>query len=249
MTAFFKKEWDQFFLTNKWLMFFIVFIALGIMNPFTAKITPMLIENLVGEEMASLIGEPTAVDSWLQFFKNIPQMGLTVFVLMMANTMSKELREGTLPIFLVKGLKRREVVIAKWLFHAMTWTIGYSIAILVTYGYTMYYWDQSIVQHLPMALFSVYVFGLLFLSTTLFGNTVTNSTVGGLSFSGILLIIALFLNTFFDYKWNPLQLFGGLEERLRDGSAFSYAEPLLLTGLLIVASVVGTIMHFNRRTL
>lgn len=249
MSAFFKKEWDQTFLTNKWLIFFTVFIALGIMNPFTAKITPMLLENLVGDEMASLIGEPTAVDAWLQFFKNVPQLGLIAFILMMANTMSKELQDGTLPIFLAKGLKRSEVLLAKWLFHTMMWTVGYVITIGVTYSYTIYYWDQSIVQQLPLALGSVYVFGLMFMSTTLLGNTVTNSTMGGLSLSGIVLIVFVFLNTFFDWQWNPLHLFSGLEQRLAENHAFSYGEPFLFMIGVIGVSVIGSIVHFKRRTL
>lgn len=249
MNAFLKKEWDQWFLTNKWLIFFVVFVAIGIMNPFTAKITPTLIENLVGDEMASFMGDPTAIDSWLQFFKNVPQIGLIAFILMMANTMSKELQEGTLPIFLAKGLRRRDVIMAKWLFHTFMWTIGYIVAIGVTYGYTIYYWDQSIVQQLPLALLGIYVFGLMFISTTLFGNTVTNSTMGGLAVSGILLAIIVFVHTFFDWKWNPLQLFSMLEERLTENASFSYMEPLLFMGIMIIITIIGSILHFNRRTL
>lgn len=249
MSAFFKKEWDETFLTKKWLIFFVIFIALGIMNPLTAKITPLLIENLVGDEMASLIGEPTAIDAWLQFFKNLPQMGLIAFILMMANTMSKELQGGTLPIFLAKGLKRREVILAKWLFHSMMWTLGYVIAIGVTYVYTIYYWDQSIVQDLPMSLASIYLFGLMFISITLFGNTVTNSTMGGLSLSGMLVIVLVFLNTFFDWQWNPLQVFSELEQRLSTGSPFSFGEPVAAMVFMIIISLVASMVHFNRRTL
>src|SRR5690606_12654098 len=104
MIPLFKKEWDSYFLTNKSLILFTIFIALGILNPFTAKIIPYLIENMLGEAYESLMNEPTAVDSWLQFFKNVPQLGLIAFLLMMANSMSKELQDGTLSIFLAKGL-------------------------------------------------------------------------------------------------------------------------------------------------
>lgn len=249
MSAFFKKEWDHYFLTNKWVLFFVVFIALGIMNPFTAKITPALIENLMGEEFQELIGEPTAIDSWLQFFKNVPQLGLIAFILMMANTMSKELQDGTLPIFLAKGLKRKSVILSKALFHSLMWTIGYSLTVAVTYVYTIYYWDQSIVQQLWPTLFGVYLFSLFMIVLTLVGNTMTNSTMGGLAISGGSFAVLIFINSFFDAPWNPLTLLNAVDSRLTSNEAFSYLLPVASTVLLIIVSIIIAIMHFNRRTL
>lgn len=249
MKSFIKKEWDQYFLTNKWLIFFVIFIAIGIMNPLTAKITPVLIENMMGEEFSSAFGGVTAVDSWLQFFKNVPQLGLIGFLLMMANSMSKELQQGTLPIFLAKGLKRKSVIIAKLLSHTMMWTIGYLISIGVTYLYTIYYWDQSIVQQLPLALFGIYLFALLFIFITFLGNTITNSTMGGLGLSGVVLIVLIFLNTFFDSKWNPFILFHGLDERLLNNAAFSYSEPFLAIVAMMILCMVFAILHFNKRAI
>lgn len=247
MKSFIKKEWDQYFLTNKWLIFFSIFIAIGIMNPLTAKITPVLIENMMGDEFSSMFGEVTAVDSWLQFFKNVPQLGLIGFILMMANSMSKELQDGTLPIFLAKGLKRKSVIIAKLCFHTMMWTIGYGISIAVTYVYTIYYWDQSVVQQLPFALLGIYLFALLFIFITFLGNTITNSTMGGLGLSGIVLIAFIFLNTFFDSKWNPFILFNGLDERLLNNLSFSYSEPFTVIIGLMILCIFFSVLHFNKR--
>lgn len=232
-----------------WIIFFTIFIALGILNPLTAKITPVLLENMLGDEFSGLIGEPTAIDSWLQFFKNVPQLGLVAFLLMIANSMSKELQEGTLPIFLAKGLKRRSVITAKLFFHTMMWTIGYTVAIGVTYLYTIYYWDQSVVQQLPIALFGVYLFALMFIFITFTGNTITNSTMGGLGLSGIIFIGLVCWNTFSDSKWNPLSLFSGLDERLANDSFFSYSQPLIVGIIVIVVCSIAASAHFNRRAL
>lgn len=249
MRSFFKKEWDHYFLTNKWLIFFTLFIALGILNPLTAKITPMLVENMLGSEFSNVIGEPTAIDSWLQFFKNVPQLGLIAFLLMMANSMSKELQDGTLPIFLAKGLKRKSVIAAKLLFHTMMWTIGYVTAIGITYVYTIYYWDQSIVEQLPVALLGIYLFSLLFIFITFTGNTIMNSTMGGLGLSGIVLVILIFWNTFFDSTWNPFILFGQLDERLMGNVSFAYVEPFITVMIVMAICVLGSMLHFNKRSL
>ncbi len=249
MMPFFKKEWDSYFLTNRWLILLVIFIALGILNPFTAKITPYLIENMLGDEFGSLMGEPSAIDSWLQFFKNVPQLGLIAFLLMMANSMSKELQDGTLPIFLAKGLKRKSVISAKLLFHTVMWTLCYLIASGVTYLYTIYYWDQSVVQQLVPALVGIYGFALMFIIVTFCGNTITNSTMGGLLISGILFMILVFWNTFQSSKWNPLGLFNQIEERLAQDVLFSYGEPIVMAIAVMIVSVIGAIQHFNKRAL
>ena len=249
MMSFFKKEWDSYFLTNRWLILFTIFIALGILNPFSAKITPSLIENMLGEEFGSFMQEPTAVDSWLQFFKNVPQVGLIAFLLMMANSMSKELQEGTLLIFLSKGLKRKSVIIAKLLFHTLMWTLGYIVSIGITYVYTIYYWDQSVVQQLLPALTGIYVFALMLIFVTFFGNTITNSTMGGLLLSGLLFMSLVFWNTFYATTWNPLTLFDQIKERLTHDVSFSYGNPIISAVAIMILCVGGGILHFNKRTL
>ena len=249
MMSFFKKEWDSYFLTNRWLILFSIFIALGILNPLSAKITPALLGNLLGEEYGILIQEPTAVDSWLQFFKNVPQIGLIAFLLMMANSMSKELQEGTLLIFLSKGLKRKSVIIAKLLFHTLMWTLGYIVSIGITYVYTIYYWDQSVVQQLLPALTGIYVFALMLIFVAFLGNTLTNSTMGGLLLTGLLFMSLVFWNTFHKTTWNPLTLFDQIEERLSQDVSFSYGDPIIVAVTIMILCVGGGILHFNKRTL
>ena len=204
---------------------------------------------MLGEAYESFMNEPTAVDSWLQFFKNVPQLGLIAFLLMMANSMSKELQDGTLSIFLAKGLKRKSVIFAKLLFHTVMWTISYVFAIGITYLYTAYYWDQSVVQQLMPALVGIYVFALLFIFVTFCGNTITNSTMGGLLGSGLLFMTLVFWNTFQSTHWNPLALFNQLEERLAQDASFSYGEPIVVAFGIMILSVVGAIAHFKKRAL
>ena len=74
--AFTKKEFLEQFRTNKLLILTLVFIFIGILNPLTALLTPWLLE-MFSESMEGsgvIIGEieVTALDSWMQFYKNIP---------------------------------------------------------------------------------------------------------------------------------------------------------------------------------
>ena len=82
---FLKKEILEQIRTKKLMILGLLFIFFGILNPLTAKMTPWLLEVL-SESMESsginiTIVEITALDSWVQFFKNIPML-LIIFILM-----------------------------------------------------------------------------------------------------------------------------------------------------------------------
>ena len=77
----------------------IIFILLGIMNPAVAKLTPWLIEmmadSLEASGMTVTAVTVSAMDSWVQFFKNAP-MGLIAFILLESSIFTKEYQSGTL---------------------------------------------------------------------------------------------------------------------------------------------------------
>ena len=79
--AFTKKEIYELAKTYKLLLLVIVFLILGFMNPITAKFTPDLLESFMEEGVSINLPEPTIMDSWMQFFKNVNQMGLKLFPL------------------------------------------------------------------------------------------------------------------------------------------------------------------------
>ena len=103
--TFFKKELLEQIRTKKLMILTLLFIFFGILNPLTAKLTPWLLEML-SESMESsginiTVMEITALDSWVQFFKNVPMM-LVIFIFMQSNIFSKEYQNGTLTLVLTK---------------------------------------------------------------------------------------------------------------------------------------------------
>ena len=94
MKAFLKKEWMEWKRTGRMAVLLLVFLLLGIMNPALAKLTPLLIETL-SESLAESGIAVTAVtvdamDSWIQFYKNIP-MGLIIFMLLSSGSFTMEI--------------------------------------------------------------------------------------------------------------------------------------------------------------
>lgn len=249
--GFFKKEWVESVKTYKLVLIVVIFSILGILNPLTAKITPALLENFMPAGTTMNFPEPTALDSWMQFYKNVPQMGLVVFVLLFSTMMSKELEKGTLVILLTKGLRRSTVITTKYMLALGYWTIAVTLSFVITYAYTAYYWDQSELQHLLFAVSCLYVFGLLLLAVTLWGNTYFATSYGGIlvTFGAM---ISLFIAAIFPQSdaWNPLELVTA-PTRLLTGNllATDLFLPFSLTIGLTVLFIISTTRHFKRKLL
>ena len=161
--SFVKKEWMEHVRSGRLLILGIVFILFGIMNPAIAKLTPWLLETMSESLAQSGISTQavtiTALDSWVQFFKNIP-MGLIAFVLIESNIFTKEYDSGTLVLSLTKGLERFKVVVSKTIVLTVLWTISYWMCFGITYGYNEYFWDNSIAQNLMFSVVCWWLFGL-----------------------------------------------------------------------------------------
>ncbi|MBD7909135.1 ABC transporter permease subunit [Sporosarcina gallistercoris] len=249
--GFLKKEWTESVKSYKLLLTVLIFSVIGILNPFTAKITPMLMENFMPEGAVLNLPEPTALDSWLQFYKNFPQMGLFIFILLFSTMMSKELEKGTLVILLTKGLRRSTVITTKFIMGIIYWTLAFLLTFFITYSYTAFYWDQSILEHLFLAAGCVYVFGILLFTITLWGNTYFASAYGGLLVT-VMTVIALFVIAIFpdSATWNPLQLLSAPPQLITGAVASKeILTPFLVATGAILFFLIGTILHFNKKRL
>ncbi len=208
--AFTKKEFKECSRTYKLFLMVTFFLLLGMLNPITAKITPMLLDSFMPEGITITISEPTSLDSWAQFFKNVPQMGLIIMVIIFSGIMANEFSRGTLINMLTKGLPRNIVVLSKFTMASVIWTISYSVCFLTTYFYTAYFWnDEGIVNLIPAA-FCVWLFGILLLSIIILGGVLFKGYSGGLLFTGGFTVVLFLLNILpFIQKYNPVMLVSG----------------------------------------
>lgn len=194
--ALLKKETMEFSRTYKFLIIITVFLILSLLSPLTAKFMPEIMAQFLPKEVADSFPEPSALDSWGQFFKNFSQIGLFVIALLFAGTLIHERIEGTLIILLTKGLRRSTVVLAKTAFAMLIWTIMYWLAFSVTYFYTWYYWKDEHVEHLSLAVGNLWLFGLLLIAVILLGNILFKSIYANLLwtalFVGVWFILSIF---------------------------------------------------------
>lgn len=115
--------WEQV-ATFKVLIVVLLFFLLGVISPIGAKYTTEVIGALSTDLINLQMPDPTYIDAWAQYFKNISQLGFVVFVIIFYNTLGNELIKGTLIIPFSKGLAIREVVNAKFCALVINWTVS-----------------------------------------------------------------------------------------------------------------------------
>ena len=251
--AFMRKEITEQARTGKILFLGILFILFGIMNPAVAKMTPWLMEQFADSlaESGMILTEVTvtAMDSWVQFFKNIP-MALIAFILLESSIFTKEYRSGTLILSLTKGLARYKVVVAKTAVLAVLWSVGYWLCYGVTYAYNAYFWDNSIAQSLTFSVVAWWLFGLWVISLTVLFSVLSSANTGVLCGAGGVVFVSYLLGMIpkaAEY----------LPTLLTDGNSLIYGlkEPADYTAALTVACVTAaasfavSLTVFNKKQL
>ena len=248
-----KKEMTEQLRSGKLTILGILFLLFGVMNPAVAKLTPWLMEvmadSLEGSGLIITEVTITAMDSWVQFFKNIP-MALIVFILMEGGIFTGEYRSGTLILSLSKGLARYKVVVAKAAVTALLWSVGYWLCFGVTYAYNAYFWDNAVAKHLIFSVVLWWVFGLWCVALTVLFSVVSRTGTGVLLGTGGIAFGS--------------SLFGGLPKlaaylptRLTDGvsliygtlSPDDYTVALVIVAISGVACLAVSVPLFNKKQL
>ncbi len=173
------KEFMELRRNGRLLIFLIVFVVLGVMNPATAKLTPWLLKTMADSLEATGITVTeytvTAMDSWVQFFKNMPTIGLLFTVVMFGGSFTSEYTRGTLIPLLARGLSKNTVAAAKTLTMLLVWSGGYWMSYGITYAYSEYYWDNSVVKNYAFAALGLWLLGTLLLCCVVFFSSFATS--------------------------------------------------------------------------
>ena len=251
--AFTRKEFTEQFRTGKITFLAILFVLFGIMNPAVAKLTPWLMEQfadtLAGSGMIITDVTVTALDSWMQFYKNVP-MALIAFVLLESSIFTKEYRTGTLILSLTKGLSRCKVALAKILTLSVLWSAAYWLYYGVTYAYTVYYWDNSVAQDLTLSVVLWWVFGLWVVALMTLFSTLTSTNTGVLVGTGGVAFGAYLVSMIPTVaKYLPTMLADGNSLIYGVKAPEDYVAALIVTLATGLACFVLSLIIFNKKQL
>lgn len=247
--AFTGKEFTEYIRTYKLLILLIVFMIFGFLSPITAKYLPQIFEMAGLDPEAMGMSDPTAADSFAQFFKNVGQMGLLVVVIIFSGIMANEFSKGTLVNMLTKGLKRPTVILSKWVSSVLCWTAAYAICLGISYGYTAFYFDITGYQNQVAAFFALWLYGVLLLVLVILGGTLFKNVYGSLLLTGGVAVVLTLLNLIPSIqKFNPASL---ASDNLALLTAQKGIDDLLpaffLCGAAILLLTIATVLIFNKK--
>lgn len=249
--AFSKKELTEQLRSYKSIILIAVLFLFGMMSPLLAKITPDILSGMEIQGMTISIPTPTVLDAYGQFFKNVGQMGLIVMLLIFSGILSQDVTKGTLIVLLAKGLSRSAVIISKFIMALLLWTVGYALAALAAYGYTIYLFGSSPVPNLFFALFCLWLFGAFIIALLMLASTLASGNYGGLLMTAGILIVLLILSSFpAVQKWNPVSLASANAGLISGASAAGdVTAAVWLTLGFIVACLVLAVLVFRKKRL
>ena len=253
LLALIKKETMEQLRSGKLMFIGILFVLIGVMNPAVAKLTPWLLEVMADSlaESGMIITNVTvsAMDSWVQFFKNAP-MGLIAFILLESSIFTKEYQSGTLVLSLTKGLKRYKVVLSKTVVLITLWTIGYGLCFGITYGYNAYFWDNSVAQNLMFSVVCWWLFGMWAIALMILFSTLANSNTGVLVGTGSVVLVSYILGLFPKLKTClPTLLIDGNSLIYGVEDAKIYVVPFIIAVVISAVCFGVSISVFNKKQL
>lgn len=251
--AFIKKEcMEQLRSARLWITL-TLFVLLGIMNPAVAKLTPWLFEvmadSLAESGMIVTDVKVSAMDSWVQFFKNMP-IELIAFVLLQGAIFTKEYSSGTLVLSLTKGLERYKVVISKAGILCAIWSLGYWLCFGITYLYNSYFWDNSVAQNLLLSVVCWWLFGVFVISLMTLFSTISASNTGVLLGTGIIILISYIVGLLPKAnKYLPTRLMDGNSLIYGMAQSKEYIAAMIVTAIASVICFAVSIPIFNKKHL
>lgn len=248
LISFTKKEFTEHYRLGRLLILGGMAVLLGVMNPAIAKFMPKLLELTGSSNLTITIGEVTAMDSWMQFFKNIP-MVLIAFILIESSIFTKEFQSGTLVLALTKGLSRYKVVVSKFFVMAVLWSSTYFINFGVTYAYTAYYWDTSGIDNLMYSIVFYWLFGMVAVALTVLFSTLSKSNIGVLVGTGGVIFGSYLVGSLFSkvQDYLPTKLMDGVSLISGLAEFVDYKNAVLVACGVIVLSFVLSIPLFNKK--
>lgn len=247
--AFTKKEFIESIRTYKLLIMIVVFLILGTMSPLIAKFTPEILDGMESSSMQVSVMEIGAIDSWTQYYKNVPLIGLILLVIIYSGMLSNEIGKGTLINILTKGMKRTTVIVSKMTVSIIIWTISYILAFAVTYAYTVYYWPDDVLENIVVSALFVWAFGIMILSFIMLGSVIIKGTTGGLLLPGGMLAVMFVGNFFPEFaEYNPMYLVTQNTSLLNEIVELSdFCKPCLVCIALTICSLISACIIFNKR--
>ncbi len=247
--ALIKKEIIESYRTHKFISLIVLFLFIGFMSPLTAKFTPLILKSIAKENINISAAKPSEIDSWIQFFKNINQVGMFGLAIVLSTQLANEFQRGTIVNLLSKGLPRYQIILSKLIHNAITWVIVYLGSFFLAYVYTNYLFGISFpAKNIMLASLLPLIFGLFLITIEILGGIITGNAIGTLIFVSGSIVIQFILSIKVEIvKYMPIALLGKPINLVRGIGFNDYTTPIIATSIIIVFSTILSVFLINRK--
>lgn len=186
--ALLRKELLESWRTRRLPVAVVLFMALGILSPLTARYLPEILKAALGDQLTLPIPTPTAADAIAQLQKNFGQFGAFVAIALAMGSVAPEKERGTAAFILTKPASRGAFLGAKLIVLALVLLVATTLATLIGWAYTaVLFKTQPIggwLAFAELAWLSLLVWG----SVTFLASTVTRSmaAAAGIGFAALI---------------------------------------------------------------
>jgi ABC-2 type transport system permease protein len=225
-----------------------ILIFLGVLSPVTAKLTPALVQSVTGDQPGVVLElpDPTTVDAYLQWTKNLVQIVLIAVIISTAGTIAGEKRSGTAILVLTKPVSRQAMVVAKVLGNLVLVIGGTVAGALACLGATAVLFEVSSVPEFAGATALWLVLAVLFLCVMTLLSVLIDSQAGAAGIGLVVYLALAVLNAWGPAKeYSPAGLLGAADA-VATGQDVAVLWPVLTAVGASVAIVVAAAWAFRR---
>lgn len=182
--TFLVKEILENFRTYRFYVLAAALIFFGLTSPIIAKLTPELIESALPGGLEIKIPDPVYKDAYLNFLKNLNQLGLIVLILVSMGLVAEEKARGTAVLVLIRPLSRSAFIWIKYLVLIGITAICTAVATVGAYLYTLALFEGVQLAGFPLSIVAWFLFACMIVAaTTLFSVVMPNQmSAAGMAF-------------------------------------------------------------------
>lgn len=218
-------------------------------GPPTAAFTAELLSTLGDDIFNPMMPDPTWIDSYAQWTKNLSQLVTFALIIAFGGAISGEKRSGTAVLVLTKPLTRASFVASKFVSTAMLLVVATLATMVVTWGLTLIWFPDAPFGPLLAATAAWLLFALLLVAVVLVGSATVDSGVGaagiGLGFFFLLMLAGIWGPML---RWTPAGMVNAPVALGADVDV-DLLWPALTTATLAALLVWVAIRVFERREL
>lgn len=221
-------------------------------GPPLARVTPQLLSSLMDSEATGVViqlPDPTYIDAYLQWTKNLSQIVIFALIIMFAGAISAEKRSGTAVLTLTKPLSRPAFVLGKFVSHTLLLLVTTLVGAALTWALTAVVFGEAPLGPLAGATAVWLISGVFFVALMMLLSAAMDSQAGA---AGVGLVVYLLLSiaTVWEpaVRYSPAALVNAPTDIVMS-EAVTLGWPIGVTVALTVLLAVAAVAVFRKREL